>query len=123
MAQERSLLNDMEKTIWQRIEENQQYLINANRDWVKLGEERQRAEMEYQIAKSKAVFRLRNNGYSNVLINLAIKGLPEIAELNFKRGLADDMYHAKLEDINIHKKIADDLREIYSKEWSETRND
>ena len=113
----------MEKTIWQRIEENQQYLINANRDWVKLGEERQRAEMEYQIAKSKAVFRLRNNGYSNVLINLAIKGLPEIAELNFKRGLADDMYHAKLEDINIHKKIADDLREIYSKEWSETRND
>ena len=64
---------------------------------------------------------LREKGYPTTLIPEIVKGLKDVAELDFRRNVADVVYYSNKEAINVYKKKADDLRAIYEKEWSGTK--
>lgn len=61
------------------------------------------AEREYQMAKSKEIMRLKSEGYPVTLIPQIVKGLENVAELDFNRNLAEVVYKANQEAILIKK--------------------
>ena len=61
------------------------------------------AQRDYQLAKSKEILRLKTEGYPVTLIPSIVKGLEEIAELDFKRNCADVVYKANMEALLIKK--------------------
>lgn len=61
------------------------------------------AERQYQMAKSKEIMRLKSEGYPITLIPQIVKGLENVAELDFKRNMAEIVYKANQEAINIKK--------------------
>ena len=61
------------------------------------------AERDYQLAKSKEILRLKTEGYPVTLIPSIVKGLEEIAELDFKRNCAEVVYKANMEALLIKK--------------------
>ena len=61
------------------------------------------AEREYQMAKSKEIMRLKSEGYPITLIPQSVKGLENVAELDFNRNVCEVVYKANQEAINIKK--------------------
>lgn len=61
------------------------------------------AERDYQMAKSKEIMRLKSEGYPVTLIPQIVKGLENVAELDFNRNLAEVVYKANQEAILIKK--------------------
>lgn len=61
------------------------------------------AEREYQMAKSKEIMRLKSEGYPITLIPQIVKGLENVAELDFNRNVCEVVYKANQEAINIKK--------------------
>ena len=103
--------------LWEEITQNEQYLEEALRTLRKNGEAAAEAERDYRIAKSKAILTLKEKGYPVTLITEIVKGLKDVAELDFRRNVAEVVYYANKESINVYKKKADDLRAIYEKEY------
>lgn len=60
-------------------------------------------ERDYQVAKSKAIMKLKSEGYPVTLIPQVVKGIEEIAELDFQRNVAEVVYKANQEAILIKK--------------------
>lgn len=61
------------------------------------------AERQYQMAKSKEIMKLKQEGYPITLIPQVVKGIEKIAELDFERNKCEVVYKANLEAINIKK--------------------
>lgn len=104
--------------IWEEINLNQSMLEQSLNTLRKNGEASAQAEREYRIAKSRAMLNLKAKGYPVTLIPDIVKGLNDVAELDLKRHIAEVVYKANLEAINIYKKKSDDLRMYFEKEWS-----
>ena len=111
----------MERTIWDEINHNEAMLEASLNTLRKNGEASAEAEREYRIAKTKAILNLREKGYPTTLIPELVKGLKDVADLDFQRNIAEVVYKANQEAINVYKKKSDDLRIIYEKEWSNTK--
>ena len=111
----------MEKTIWDEINENELALEEALRTLKGRGESSALAERDYRVAKTQAILKLKEKGYPVTLIPDIVKGLSDVAELDLKRHIAEVLYKANLEAINIYKKKSDDLRMYFEKEWNNTR--
>ena len=111
----------MERTIWDEINHNEQMLEASLNTLRKNGEASAEAEREYRMAKTKAILNLREKGYPTTLIPELVKGLKDVADLDFQRNIAEVVYKANLEAINVYKKKSDDLRMIYEKEWNNTK--
>ena len=108
-------------TIWDEINHNEQMLEASLNTLRKNGEASAEAERDYRIAKTKAILTMREKGYPTTLIPELVKGLKEVADLDFRRNIADVVYKANLEAINVYKKKSDDLRMIFEKEYSNTK--
>ena len=105
------------REIWEEININQAMPEQSLRTLRQNGEASAEAEREYRKAKSKAILTLKSKGYPVTLIPEIVKGLDDIADLDFKRNVAEVTYKANLEAINVYKKKSDDLRMIFEKEY------
>lgn len=76
------------------------------------------AERDYKIKLRQEALRLRTeNDLPVTLINQVIYGLPEVAELRFKRDVAESTYNTNLEHINVTKLKLRLLENQLSREW------
>lgn len=109
---------------WQEEIEIQRQLDNALGTLRENGIKACEAERQYQLAKSKKMFELKEAGYPVTFIEGAIKGISEIADLDYHRNVADVVYKANQEAINIKKKELDVLEESIRREfYTNARND
>ncbi len=81
------------------------------------------AERLYQMEKSKQTMRLKSEGYPITLIPQVVKGLENVAELDYIRNKAEVVYKANLEAINIKKLELRVLEAQIEREWGNAKND
>ena len=89
--------------LWEEIVTIERQLNDALATFRQNGIKSCEAENNYQIEKSKEILRLRDEGTPTTLIPHIVKGLPNVAKLNFERNVADVVYKANQEAINIKK--------------------
>lgn len=75
------------------------------------------AEKQYKIQLRIEALKLRDEGIAVSMIDKVVYGIPEIAELRFKRDIADTVYQANLEAINSTKLQMRILENQISREW------
>ena len=121
MERGRTSLRDMVDPTWLEIQHNQAMLEASLNTLRENGEASAAAYREYHIAKTKAILTLREKGYPTTLIPELVKGVKDVADLKFKSDVADVVFQANKEAINVYKKKADDLRVIYEREYSNTK--
>lgn len=78
------------------------------------------AEKEYKIKLREEALKLRaEKGMPVSLINQIVYGVPEVAELRFKRDIADTVYQANLEAINSTKLQMRIIENQIAREWGQ----
>lgn len=83
------------------------------------GKAKAEAERDYKMELSKEAFRLKyDKDLPVTLIDKTVYGLPKIAELRYKRDLAETMYQTNLEYINMTKLQIRILENQISREWN-----
>lgn len=81
------------------------------------------AERDYKIKLRQEALRLRAEKDMPVtLINQVIYGLPDVAELRFKRDVAESTYNTNLEHINVTKLKLRLLENQLSREYGNINN-
>ena len=79
------------------------------------------AERDYKIALRTEAMKLRDSGMAIGMIDKTIYGVPTIAELRFKRDVAEAVYRANQEAINSIKLILRLLDSQISREYGNPR--
>jgi len=80
---------------------------------VKLAE----AERDYKVKLCETVLRIKDERQTSTNINLMIYGMKEVADLRFKRDIAQTIYNTNLEHINGTKLQLRLLEAQISREW------
>lgn len=81
------------------------------------GRERADAERDYKIILRQEALKLRNEQMPVTLIDKVVYGIPEVADLRFKRDIAETMYKTSLENINTLKLRMRILDAQITREW------
>ena len=81
------------------------------------GVEAAQAERDYKIALRTEALKMRDAGNAVGMITLTIYGVPSVAELRFKRDVAQTIYDANREHINATKLEMRILEEQIKREW------
>lgn len=82
------------------------------------------AERDYKIKLRQEALKLRAEKDMPVsLIDKVIYGLPEVAEMRFKRDVAESTYNTNLEHINVTKLKLRLLENQLSREWGAAGKD
>ena len=93
-------------------------LTISGRQMQKFGNELAEAERDYKICLREEALKLRTTKDMPVtLINQVVYGVPEVAELRFKRDVAETMYKVSQESINTLKLKIRVLDAQISREW------
>lgn len=87
------------------------------------GEKLAEAERDYRIALTKEVMIMKDEKLPATLINLTVYGRHDVAQLRFKRDLAQSMYDANQEHINVTKLQIKVLEGQISREWGKGYGD
>lgn len=103
--------------LWQELITIERQLNDALSTFRRNGIESCETERVYQMEKSKEVLRLLSEGIPTTLIPHIVKGLPNVAELDFKRNEAEVVYKANQEAINIKKLELRVLEGQIEREW------
>ena len=90
---------DLITRIQNLIAELQQY-IKGLQNW---GIKKAQSEQDYQTVLSQEVLKERDKGTAIGVIQLIVKGKPEVAKKRFERDTAEVMYQVAQEKINIAK--------------------
>jgi len=83
----------------------------------KYGNELAEAQRNYKIRLREEALKLRSEGQAIGLINMTVYGIPEVAELRFKRDVAETMYKVSMESINTLKLKIRILNDQIDREW------
>ena len=89
--------------LWEEIIEIERQLDQALSTLRENGTKYCEAERQYQMAKSKEIMRLKSEGYPITLIPQVVKGIEEIANLDFERNTCEVVYKANQEALNVKK--------------------
>lgn len=89
--------------LWEEIIEIERQLNEALSTLRENGIKYCEAERQYQMAKSKAIMKLKSDGYPITLIPQVVKGIEEIADLDLERNKCEVVYKANQEAINVKK--------------------
>lgn len=82
------------------------------------GQSKAEAEKNYKIKLREEALKLRaEKGMPVTLIQQIVYGIPAVAELRFKRDIADTVYQANLEAINSTKLQMRIIENQISREW------
>ena len=98
-----------------KIEEIAAGILRKNGKWATAYAEAERA---YKIKLREVCLKLKGEGMAIGMISLTCYGVPEIAELRFKRDVAETVYKANQEAINSIKLQLRLLDNQVSREWS-----
>ena len=79
------------------------------------------AEKDYKIALRTEALKLRSDGMAIGMITKIIYGVPDVAELRFKRDVAETINRANLEAINSIKLQIRIIDNQISREWGNTK--
>lgn len=100
------------------LRHKQQMLDTALGELGKRGKENAKAEATYRMALSKKILEERDKGTPVTIISDVCRGDKEIARLKFTRDVAEVMYQAAMEAINIYKIEARQLEAQIDREWN-----
>ena len=89
----------------------------------KTGSEVAMAEREYKKQLAKTALELRDKKMAVGMISLTIYGMPEVAELRFKRDIAETIYRTNQEHINATKLELRLLEGQVNREWGRDLNE
>ena len=85
----------------------------------KTGTEFAEAERAYQVKKAEVALRLRDEGMPVGLIEMTIKGHPEVAPMMFKRDVAEVTYKANQEATQSYKLQMRLIENQIQREWGQ----
>lgn len=80
---------------------------------------RAKAEREYKILLRKECLRLRDEGMAIGMIDKTCYGIPSVADLRFQRDIADGVYKANQEAVNVFKLEIRILEGQIQREWGQ----
>lgn len=104
--------------LWGEIQQKTRQLDYCIKELRKSGTAYAEAERAYKIKLREVCLRLKGEGMAIGMISLTCYGVPEIAELRFKRDVAETVYKANQEAINSIKLQLRLLDNQVSREWS-----
>ena len=107
-------------SLWNEIEEVTRLLDMSLKEAKERGAKCVLAEAEYYSAKARVAFSLKEDGYPVTLIEMTIKGVPEVCDKMLEYHAAQVEYENAKEARNVFKKKLDTLREQYQREWSQS---
>lgn len=89
--------------LWQEIRQKTKQLDYSVRELRKSGTAYAEAEKAYKIKLRETALRLRSQDTAVGMISMTVYGVPEVAELRFKRDCCEAVYKANVEAINAIK--------------------
>ena len=104
--------------LWGEIQQKTKQLDYCIKELRKSGTAYAEAERAYKIKLREVCLRLKGEGMAIGMISLTCYGVTEIAELRFKRDVAETVYKANQEAINSIKLQLRLLDNQVSREWS-----
>lgn len=104
--------------LWGEIQQKTKQLDYCIKELRKSGTAYAEAERAYKVKLREVCLRLKGEGMAIGMISLTCYGVPEIAELRFKRDVAETVYKANQEAINSIKLQLRLLDNQVSREWS-----
>ena len=109
--------------LYEQIEKLSQELTSSIRLLRKNGEAFAEAEREYKISLAQKSLELRDGGMAITLIDKVVFGDRHVAEMRFKRDVANATYEANKEHINVTKLQLRLLEGQLSREWGNANNE
>lgn len=76
-----------------------------------------KTEKDYRVKLAHRTLVLRNEGYPVTVLGDIVRGEEEVAELRYKRDVAEALYKSCLEGINVYKLNLKILESQYQREW------
>lgn len=107
--------------MWEEIEQKNKQLDLAIKDLAKNGYDLAEKEKAYKIAVNKKALELRAIDTPVTLINQIIYGYEDIAELRFKRDVAEVKYNTNQEYINTIKLQIRIIESQLGREWGNAK--
>lgn len=104
--------------LWQEIEQKRKELNVCIREMRKSGTAYAQAEREYKIKLREWCLKLRAQDMPVGLIDKTCYGIPEVADLRFKRDVAETVWKANQEAVNSTKLQIRILDAQLAREWS-----
>lgn len=89
--------------LWSEIRSKTKQLDYSVKELRKSGTAYAEAEKAYKIKLRETALRLRSQDMAVGMINMTVYGVPEVAELRFKRDCCEAVYRANLEAIQAIK--------------------
>jgi ribosomal protein L31E len=107
----------MVRSLFDQIQGEMKKLDISVRSLRKTGTEFAQAEMDYKIILREEALKLRDGGEAVGMIDKTVYGVRRVAEVRFKRDVAEAVYKANLEAINATKLYIKVLMNQYDKEY------
>lgn len=104
--------------LWSEIRSKTKQLDYSVRELRKSGTAYAEAEKAYKIKLRETALRLRSQDMAVGMISMTVYGVPEVAELRFKRDCCEAVYKANIEAINAIKLEIRIINEQLSREYS-----
>lgn len=104
--------------LWSEIQSKTKQLEYSVKELRKSGTAYAEAERAYKVKLRETALRLRSQDMAVGMISMTVYGVPEVAELRFKRDVAEAVYKANLEAIQSIKLQLRLLDSQISREWS-----
>lgn len=89
--------------LWQEVDICKKQLDQALSTLRENGVKWAEAEYKYRTLKSQRILELNSKAYPKTLITDIVKGMDDVAELDFQRNVAEVIYKANQEAINVKK--------------------
>lgn len=107
--------------LWQEIEQKIKELEVSVKSLRKTGTEFATAEKEYKQKLREEALKLKSEGMAVTLIDKVIYGVPDVANLRFKRDVCEAVYNANQESINVLKLNIRIIESQLQREYSMTK--
>lgn len=104
--------------LWSEIQTKTRQLDYSVKELRKSGTAYAEAERAYKIKLRETALRLRSQDMAVGMISMTVYGVPEVAELRFKRDCCEAVYKANIEAINAIKLEIRIINEQLSREIS-----
>ena len=103
--------------MWNDIEKEIENLNKILNEYKKYQKDYAVKERDYRVALSKRLLELRAEGQAVTHLADIARGMRDIAELRFRRDIAEGLVRSAEEGINFYKLKIREMESQYNKEW------
>ncbi len=103
--------------MWNDIEKEIENLNKTLSEYKKYQKDYAVKERDYRVALSKRLLELRAEGQAVTHLADIARGMKDIAELRFRRDIAEGLVRSAEEGINFYKLKIREMESQYNKEW------